>query len=174
MCIRDSVSGVLLGLGQVRGAWLYGVGFAVTVVWSLFEAGLAFWPLAARLGLLAVIGLLVALVTPSLRGAAACRHVKPASRGVAGVLALGLVAALITAFQPIWSVKPTAAPELAQGYQPGDDGANWTNYGRTPDGTQFAPLDQICLLYTSDAADDTLREDLGGRRIIKKKRPPSR
>ena len=27
----------------------------------------------------------------------------------------------------------------------------------------------ICLLYTSDAADDSLRVDLGGRRIIKKK-----
>ena len=27
-----------------------------------------------------------------------------------------------------------------------------------------------CLLYTSDAADDSLRVDLGGRRIIKKKR----
>ena len=27
-----------------------------------------------------------------------------------------------------------------------------------------------CLLYTSDAADDSLRLDLGGRRIIKKKR----
>ena len=26
-----------------------------------------------------------------------------------------------------------------------------------------------CLLYTSDAADDSLRVDLGGRRIIKKK-----
>ncbi|WP_460366083.1 hypothetical protein, partial [Staphylococcus aureus] len=26
----------------------------------------------------------------------------------------------------------------------------------------------ICLLYTSDAADDSLRVDLGGRRIIKK------
>ena len=25
-----------------------------------------------------------------------------------------------------------------------------------------------CLLYTSDAADDSLRVDLGGRRIIKK------
>ena len=30
-----------------------------------------------------------------------------------------------------------------------------------------------CLLYTSDAADDSLRVDLGGRRIIKKN-PPSR
>ncbi|GAB5858466.1 hypothetical protein JMUB7552_27330 [Staphylococcus aureus] len=28
--------------------------------------------------------------------------------------------------------------------------------------------DQACLLYTSDAADDSLRVDLGGRRIIKK------
>src|SRR5450756_2436576 len=29
--------------------------------------------------------------------------------------------------------------------------------------------DSICLLYTSDAADDLLCVDLGGRRIIKKK-----
>ena len=27
---------------------------------------------------------------------------------------------------------------------------------------------KTCLLYTSDAADDSLRVDLGGRRIIKK------
>ena len=31
-------------------------------------------------------------------------------------------------------------------------------------------LDVGCLLYTSDAADDLLCVDLGGRRIIKKKR----
>ena len=30
-----------------------------------------------------------------------------------------------------------------------------------------------CLLYTSDAADDLLCVDLGGRRIIKKKTRPS-
>ena len=29
---------------------------------------------------------------------------------------------------------------------------------------------QICLLYTSDAADDLLCVDLGGRRILKKKK----
>ena len=32
------------------------------------------------------------------------------------------------------------------------------------------PTVPICLLYTSDAADDSLRVDLGGRRIIKKKK----
>ena len=30
------------------------------------------------------------------------------------------------------------------------------------------PMFVACLLYTSDAADDSLRVDLGGRRIIKK------
>ena len=30
------------------------------------------------------------------------------------------------------------------------------------------PYLRYCLLYTSDAADDSLRVDLGGRRIIKK------
>ena len=30
---------------------------------------------------------------------------------------------------------------------------------------------RFCLLYTSDAADDLLCVDLGGRRIIKKKKP---
>src|SRR5659263_775405 len=30
------------------------------------------------------------------------------------------------------------------------------------------PLSQSCLLYTSDAADDLLCVDLGGRRIIQK------
>ena len=28
----------------------------------------------------------------------------------------------------------------------------------------------VCLLYTSDAADDLLCVDLGGRRVIKKKK----
>ena len=33
-----------------------------------------------------------------------------------------------------------------------------------------SPLPPTCLLYTSDAADDLLCVDLGGRRIIKKKK----
>ncbi len=33
----------------------------------------------------------------------------------------------------------------------------------------FQPPVGACLLYTSDAADDLIGVDLGGRRIIKKK-----
>ena len=39
-------------------------------------------------------------------------------------------------------------------------------------GTRLGPLYQplvVCLLYTSDAADERSSVDLGGRRIIKKK-----
>ena len=36
--------------------------------------------------------------------------------------------------------------------------------------TQYTPYQaEICLLYTSDAADERSSVDLGGRRIIKKK-----
>ena len=34
----------------------------------------------------------------------------------------------------------------------------------------FGALDLFCLLYTSDAADERSSVDLGGRRIIKKKK----
>ena len=34
----------------------------------------------------------------------------------------------------------------------------------------LANINYACLLYTSDAADDLLCVDLGGRRIIKKKK----
>ena len=36
-------------------------------------------------------------------------------------------------------------------------------------GDEIPTLSCFCLLYTSDAADDLLCVDLGGRRIIKKK-----
>ncbi len=40
--------------------------------------------------------------------------------------------------------------------------------GVEPD--SYTQVASCCLLYTSDAADDSLRVDLGGRRIIKKKK----
>eukprot|EP00831_Metopus_contortus_P018861 TRINITY_DN18077_c0_g1_i5.p1 TRINITY_DN18077_c0_g1~~TRINITY_DN18077_c0_g1_i5.p1 ORF type:complete len:212 (-),score=29.76 TRINITY_DN18077_c0_g1_i5:35-670(-) len=63
------------------------------------------------------------------------------------------------------------APVLEQGvknrmvYLP--EGNNWIDYWTKEEfvGGQYI----ICLLYTSDAADDTPCVDLGGRRIIKKK-----
>ena len=38
------------------------------------------------------------------------------------------------------------------------------------DTANYEPKDEACLLYTSDAADERSSVDLGGRRIIKKKK----
>ena len=38
------------------------------------------------------------------------------------------------------------------------------------DAYEVSDYERACLLYTSDAADDLLCVDLGGRRIIKKKK----
>ena len=43
---------------------------------------------------------------------------------------------------------------------------NWTNKGKIKPPDKFI----ACLLYTSDAADERSSVDLGGRRIIKKKK----
>ena len=41
---------------------------------------------------------------------------------------------------------------------------------RLPDEVEDLVQESLCLLYTSDAADERSRVDFGGRRIIKKKK----
>src|SRR5450756_2736861 len=77
-----------------------------------------------------------------------------------------------------WGVVPDMiclGKALAGGTPCGAIGGSAEIMAKVNDGTVFQvgtysgnPL-SICLLYTSDAADDLLCVDLGGRRIIKKK-----
>lgn len=49
------VAGALIARRRLLGAGVYLAVFAITVVWSLFDAGLAFWPLFSRLLFLVVM-----------------------------------------------------------------------------------------------------------------------
>ena len=52
-----------------------------------------------------------------------------------------------------------------------DDGAALAlDEGQRPLAVEAAGQHDLCLLYTSDAADERSSVDLGGRRIIKKKK----
>ncbi|RYD21384.1 MAG: membrane-bound PQQ-dependent dehydrogenase, glucose/quinate/shikimate family, partial [Spirochaetia bacterium] len=133
----------LLARADVRAGYLYVAFFVATLVWALWESGLQFWPLAARLGMFAVIGLLIGLCLPSLRGASGINRIRPISYGVSTVLAVGVIAAFISAFSPIWLVKPTSTPALASDYKPESEPNQWVGFGRTPSGEQFAPYSQI-------------------------------
>ena len=50
------------------------------------------------------------------------------------------------------------------------DAQDWTGLAKPQILLHGQPDDETCLLYTSDAADERSSVDLGGRRIIKKKK----
>lgn len=134
---------VLLLRSNLRGAYLYAVFFVVTALWALWESGLQFWPLAARLGMFAVIGLLVAIWVLLQPRARTQTRLRQTTYGLAGLTVLGLIAAFVSSFSPIWLVKPTYQPAVAADYKPEAEPDNWVGFGRTTTGEQFAPYSQI-------------------------------
>jgi quinate dehydrogenase (quinone) len=130
-----------------RALHLFGAFLVVTLVWAFVESGLQFWPLAARLGMFAVLGVLIAMCTPAMantRGEASGR-LRVFSYTSAGVLGIALVAAFIDAFSPIWLVKPGATPTVASDYSDAADQHRSVGFGRTPSGENYSPDKQITL-----------------------------
>jgi quinoprotein glucose dehydrogenase len=56
------LAGVLLARRSPAGLWIFALVVGGTLAWALWEAGLDWWPLAARGGVVFVIGLF--LMTP--------------------------------------------------------------------------------------------------------------
>ncbi|WP_311224019.1 MULTISPECIES: glucose/quinate/shikimate family membrane-bound PQQ-dependent dehydrogenase [unclassified Acidovorax] len=151
--------GVLLARRRAEALWLYAVLLAASVVWALWEVGLDWWPLAARLDVLAVIGLW--LLTPWVRRSLLPGGTPPqrvdggADRSAATpatALAVALVATVAVAVGS-WFRQPhdmagelPAAPAAAAAAPAGavdvPDG-EWHAYGRTGYGQRFSPLAQI-------------------------------
>jgi len=148
---------VLMWRQSAGALWLYALFFLATLMWSLWESGLAWWPLAARTDVFFLIGL--AMLTPwVVRG---LRHDPPPEirepdehlhpgwhggrSGLAVVLTLYVSVAVAT-----WVTEPSAikgtltdAPRdatVAAGEVP--DG-EWHAYGRTGHGQRHSPLSQI-------------------------------
>ncbi|MDM0073393.1 membrane-bound PQQ-dependent dehydrogenase, glucose/quinate/shikimate family [Variovorax sp. J2P1-59] len=122
-------------------AWL-GLAFIGTVVWALAEVGFDYWQLIPRLVMLAVLTMFGLLLAPRL-GAIGPK----AAYGMAGVLFVALLATLALGFVPHGVTRPSA-PAMAAVAAPAPKGSvgaatDWQYYGRTPNGTRFAPIDQI-------------------------------
>lgn len=137
------LSGIAVAFRRLSGVAVYALFFVFTAIWSLWEAGLTFWPLFARLGLFAFIGMLLALLVPLIWRQSTHRALRRTSWIACAVLAVGLIGSAVRMFEPVWLVKPGAPPAVAADYKPGDDGQDWTGYGRTPAGDRFAPYSQI-------------------------------
>lgn len=128
---------------RMRGVYVLLAVFALTLIWSIAEVGFSFWPLVPRILapiVLAAAGLFVVPFLP--------HQQRPASSkpfvlgGVAlAVVFVGYIAAM---FQPhdiisnddkLTTGKISAVTLAA--------GNNWHAYGRTEQGSRFAPFDQI-------------------------------
>ncbi|MFT3691171.1 hypothetical protein [Paenirhodobacter sp.] len=137
------VTGGLLALRRPVAGYIYAAFFVLTAVWAVWESGFTFWALAARIGMFAVLGLILALLVPQFPAVRGNRAVRRGAYGAAVVLAVGLAAALYGAFTPVWLVKPGYQPAVATDYDPASEPDTWLGFGRTTSGEQFAPYDQI-------------------------------
>jgi quinate dehydrogenase (quinone) len=136
-------SGALIALRKPAGGHLYGLVFLLTILWALWDAGLYYWPLIARLLAMAIGAVVVAVSFPLLRRAAGRTPAYAASFGVAAVLAIASGAAFASMFVPHPTVAAANPPDGLTPVAPGAEQKNWEHYGNTPGGSRFAALDQI-------------------------------
>ncbi|WP_418315543.1 membrane-bound PQQ-dependent dehydrogenase, glucose/quinate/shikimate family [Piscinibacter sakaiensis] len=139
----------LLWLRRPAALSVYAVTAAATLVWAIAEAGVEWWPLAARLGLVIVIGvvLLLPVVRRSLR-----RRGHPPRRGdwyaLAGVMAAFVAVAIAAGLREphrIAGALPFANDRQSLRAPRSDPmpAGEWQAYGRTGFGQRYSPLAQI-------------------------------
>ncbi|WP_367605479.1 glucose/quinate/shikimate family membrane-bound PQQ-dependent dehydrogenase [Teichococcus wenyumeiae] len=130
--------------------WLYAFLTIATLAWALWEAGLDWWPLAARGDIIFLLGiaLLTPWVTRGLGEISNGRRVTALHGGglaLSCTLAVALVAGAAALFNDPHSTEGSlpqaqgAVPPDTQGVPAGD----WWAYGRTGFGQRYSPLAQI-------------------------------
>jgi quinoprotein glucose dehydrogenase len=151
------LTGVLL-LRQMRAAlWMFSAVLVGTFAWAVADIGFDWWPMAARVDLIFLLGLW--LLTPWVAGrlnrgaqispkrAAAPLYVSLAASALVLVIALASEYHDVSGTLPSATFATAAAPaEAASEAQPDED---WRDYGRTQFGQRYSPLHQI----TPDNAD---------------------
>tara|TARA_B100000378_G_scaffold277177_1_gene276842 strand:+ start:49952 stop:52315 length:2364 start_codon:yes stop_codon:yes gene_type:complete len=130
----------LLWRQSARALYVYAAIWTLSLAWSVWEAGFAFWPLLGRMGLLTVIG--IWLLTPWVRRSLGVVPVTRISGGLLGVALLGLLAGLSWTF---WNDRITGGTDLAglAGAPASARDGEWHHYGNLQAGRRFSPLDQI-------------------------------
>lgn len=164
--IALAVTGVLLLRRAASALWVYSALLLGSAAWALWEVGLDWWPLAARLDVLFVLGLW--LVLPWMRRSLSrdITRPRPLERGLrprtmatadgralaSGRTALGLVlvASLVLAVASWFRAPHEIGGELqattgaaVQPPSPALPAGEWHAYGRTGEGQRYSPLSQI-------------------------------
>lgn len=139
-----AAAGHFLARGRFLGALIYLAVFALTCIWAIWESGFDFWPLVPRLVAPIFIGAIVLLIVPLIRP----EEGRPADTRpfVIGGLAMALVFVGYFAmmFRPHDIIRNDfSAVPGAVSATTAASGDNWYSYGKTGEGTRYAPFDQI-------------------------------
>ncbi|MBH3338679.1 glucose/quinate/shikimate family membrane-bound PQQ-dependent dehydrogenase [Pseudomonas mendocina] len=137
-----ALAGVLIALRKPAGAWLFAAFLVGTAVWAVLDTDRSFWPMFSRLFMFSVIGLVVALVYPTLVRASGGNAGRGAY-GVAGVMAIALAWAVGNMFVAHPSVPANGNGPGLTPVDPAQTQKDWAHYGNTEGGSRFAALDQI-------------------------------
>jgi quinoprotein glucose dehydrogenase len=136
-----AASGLLLWRRAATALIVHAALLLAMLAWSLWEVGLDWWPLAARLDLVFVFGVLLLLpwFTRPLSGPQGARLALGAAVAVSAVVA---IAAGLRDPHRIEGSLPTALPAAA-GAASDVAAGQWLAYGRTAAGQRYSPLAQI-------------------------------
>lgn len=119
---------------------LFALLFAGTLAWALWESGLDWWPLAARLGVLFLLGAL--LLVPAVNRAAP--RWRGAGRvGLAVVLGAFVLVAVGSWLRDPHTIEGTLMPNTGAQAPGGMPAADWTAYGGSWAGQRYSALRQI-------------------------------
>lgn len=130
----------LLWRGHEAALPLFALAFAATLAWALWESGLDWWPLAARMGVLFLFGLLL-LLPPVTRDATRWR--RHGRLGVVVVLVAFTLVAVASWLRDPHDIEGTLAGNTAAQAPGGMPGADWTAYGGSWAGQRYSSLRQI-------------------------------
>lgn len=136
------VDSVLLWRASRWGAYLYGIFFVATMVWTGVESGVQIWGWVPRLALFALLALWLVFCL---------HHLFKIRRTVQHGLNVLIVACFVVAFvlvfvvpqDAIQSSQPAPSEPLAGHYSESQPDADWQHYGRDSSATRFSPLTQI-------------------------------
>ncbi|WP_417361569.1 MULTISPECIES: membrane-bound PQQ-dependent dehydrogenase, glucose/quinate/shikimate family [Gammaproteobacteria] len=131
--------------GRSRAVWIYLAAVIVTALWALWEAGLSFWALEARLLTFTITAMILTLCLPLLRKA----EDAPRACKLAGVLSGALLVINIGFF---WGMFIPHGIEGASVEAQGTPVANrdWSDYAGNTDAQRFGPQGQITPANVKD------------------------
>ncbi|NTF90330.1 glucose/quinate/shikimate family membrane-bound PQQ-dependent dehydrogenase [Agrobacterium rhizogenes] len=139
---------ILLFLRKAAALWLYAIFVLTALGWAIWEVGFDWWQLGPRGGLIILIGLW--LLTPWIRRPLGFRSLDGVQYAASPwPLGLPLLVAIIVAGYSMTTDPHDLSGDLpttvAASAPMGGDVPNgeWHQYGRTPYGQRYSPLDQI-------------------------------